>query len=69
MINRSIFQSYIITFFLFFLFTSSSSSEIIKKFSILGNEELQMKQLMFSNLKIGEQISQNKLNKALKDLY
>ncbi len=70
MINRSIFQSYIITFFLFFLFTSSSSSEIIKKFSILGNERVADETIiMFSNLKIGEQISQNKLNKALKDLY
>ena len=70
MINRSIFQIYIITFFLFFLFTSSSSSEIIKKFSILGNERVADETIiMFSNLKIGEQISQNKLNKALKDLY
>ena len=70
MINRSILQSYIITFFLFFLFSSSSSSEIIKKFSILGNERVADETIiMFSNLKIGEQISQNKLNKALKDLY
>ena len=70
MINRSILQSYIISFFLFFLFTSSSSSEIIKKFSILGNERVADETIiMFSNLKIGEQISQNKLNKALKDLY
>ncbi len=56
--------------FLFFLFTNSSISDVIKEFSIEGNKRVANETIiMFSNLKIGDQISQNKLNDALKDLY
>ena len=56
--------------FLFFLFTNSSFSDVIKEFSIEGNNRVANETIiMFSNLEIGDQISQKKLNEALKDLY
>ncbi len=68
--NRLIFKNFILFLFLFFSFTTYSFSEIIKKFTITGNNRVADETIiMFSNLKIGDSINQNKLNKALKDLY
>ena len=57
--------------FLFqFLFFSNANSDTIKKFAIKGNERVSNETIvMFSNLEIGEQIDDFKLNNSLKDLY
>ena len=62
-------------FFVFLLFFYLSSfnisySETIKKFNIKGNERVSDETIiMFSNLEIGDNIDQDKLNSALKELY
>ena len=54
----------------YFLIITNSFSEIIKKFNITGNERVSNETIiMFSKLKFGEEINQNKLNDALKELY
>ena len=56
--------------FLFFFLTSPSLSETIKNFKIEGNKRVADETIiMFSNLKIGDKLTKNKLNRALKDLY
>ena len=68
--NKINFKNYLLLIFLYFLFTNSSLSEVIKKFNIEGNNRVADETIiMFSNLKIGDQITRNKLNNALKDLY
>ena len=53
-----------------FFIISSAISEIIKDFKIIGNERLSKETIiMFSNLKIGENVNQNDLNNSLKDLF
>lgn len=53
-----------------FFIISSAISEIIKDFKITGNERLSKETIiMFSNLKIGENVNQNDLNNSLKDLF
>ena len=54
----------------YFLIITNSFSEILKKFNIIGNERVSNETIiMFSKLKLGEEINQNKLNDALKELY
>ena len=68
--NKINFKNYLLLIFLYFLSTNSSLSEVIKKFNIEGNNRVADETIiMFSNLKIGDQITRNKLNNALKDLY
>ena len=68
--NKINFKNYLLLIFLYFLLTNSSLSEVIKKFNIEGNNRVADETIiMFSNLKIGDQITRNKLNNALKDLY
>tara|TARA_B100001027_G_scaffold214329_1_gene186368 strand:- start:1435 stop:3684 length:2250 start_codon:yes stop_codon:yes gene_type:complete len=68
--NKKIIPIYLQITFLFFFFTSYSLSDVIKNFNIEGNVRVADETIiMFSNLEIGEQISQKKLNNALKDLY
>ena len=57
--------------FFFQIFISNFSySETIKKFDISGNVRVSDETiLMFSNLEIGDEIDQSKLNAALKELY
>ena len=51
-------------------FFNKASSEIIKKFNIIGNERVSKETIiMFSNLEIGDDIDQLRLNNSLKDLY
>ena len=53
----------------FFIF-KISHSENIKNFQIIGNDRISNETiLMFSNLKIGQDINENNLNNALKELY
>ena len=68
--NKMYLKKNLLFVFLFFLFTNSSISDVIKEFSIEGNNRVANETIiMFSNLEIGDQISQKKLNDALKDLY
>ena len=68
--NKMYLKKNLLFVFLFFLFTNSSFSDVIKEFSIEGNNRVANETIiMFSNLEIGDQISQKKLNEALKDLY
>ncbi len=68
--NKTYLKKNLLFVFLFFLFTNSSISDVIKEFSIEGNNRVANETIiMFSNLEIGDQISQKKLNEALKDLY
>ena len=51
-------------------FFNKAISEIIKKFNIIGNERVSKETIiMFSNLEIGDDIDQLRLNNSLKDLY
>ncbi len=64
-LNKIIF---IIIIQLFFL--QNSYSDIIKKFEILGNDRITNETIiMFSSLNIGDEINENSLNEALKNLY
>ena len=68
-------KSYLINKFLIILlflsfFQTTSDAENIKNFVINGNDRVSNETIiMFSNLEIGENISDTTLNKALKDLY
>ncbi len=68
-------KSYLINKFLIILlflslFQTTSHAENIKNFVINGNDRVSNETIiMFSNLEIGENISDTTLNKALKDLY
>ncbi len=58
-----------LTIFQLFLF-QSSFSDVIKEFNIQGNERIADETvIMFSALKIGDNLSQDILNDALKNLY
>ena len=51
-------------------FFNKASSEIIKKFNIIGNERVSKETIiMFSNLQVGDDIDQLRLNNSLKELY
>ena len=53
-----------------FFFFNLSYSDSIKKFEIYGNDRISDETiLMFSNLEIGQDINENDLNDALKELY
>ena len=60
----------IIIFLLNFFINQSAFSEIIKNFEIKGNFRVSNETvIMFSNLKIGDNVTKNDLNEALKNLY
>ena len=60
----------IIIFLLNFFLYQSAFSDIIKNFEIKGNFRVSNETvIMFSNLKIGDNVTKNDLNEALKNLY
>ena len=60
----------IIIFLLNFFLFQSAFSDIIKNFEIKGNFRVSNETvIMFSNLKIGDNVTKNDLNEALKNLY
>ena len=60
----------IILFFLNIFFITKAFSETINKFNIQGNNRVSNETvIMFSSLKIGDNINQNTLNNSLKQLY
>ncbi len=59
-----------ITIFLNLFFINFANSDIIKNFNITGNERVSDETvIMFSSLEIGNKITNDELNKALKKLY
>ena len=57
------------TFYIFF-FYSTAVSEIVDKIEILGNERIPNETIiMFSDVKIGDNLNNTDLNNILKDLY
>ena len=60
----------IIIFLLNFFICQTAFSQIIKNFEIKGNFRVSKETvIMFSNLKIGDNVTKNDLNEALKNLY
>ena len=54
----------------FFIFSSSSFGEIIEKIEITGNNRISNETiLMFSKVRTGQEVNNNKINQILKDLY
>ena len=55
---------------IFFTISSTSFSEIVKDIKVKGNDRVSDKSIeMFSNIKIGDDVDQDKLNQILKDIY
>jgi len=60
----------IFLFFIFFLYSKIVFSQVVKDIVINGNDRIPSETiLMFSNVKIKDDINENKLNLILKDLY
>ena len=52
-----------ITIFLFFLFNSVATGEVVNEFQIKGNERVSKDSIkMFSNINVGDDINKNDLN-------
>ena len=57
-------------FFLLFLLSSNANSVILTNINVDGNDRISNETIkMFSNVKIGDDLSENDLNKILKKLY
>ena len=60
----------LIIFIFFISFIKNLSADTIQKFEISGNDRISKETIiMFSNIKIGENVDNNILNKVLKSLY
>ena len=60
----------ILFFFPHFLFFQSIKAEIVNEFNIIGNQRVSDQTIiMFSNINVGDDIDNNDLNNALKELY
>ncbi len=69
--NKIYFIKKTLIIFIFFIsFIKNLSAETIQKFEISGNDRISKETIiMFSNIKIGENVDNNILNKVLKSLY
>ena len=68
-INSKMFKI-VIFFFLIFFQVGATLAEIIKNIDVKGNERVSKETIInFSDLKIGDDISETMLNNSLKDLY
>ena len=57
-------------FVIFCLFITSASSEILKKIEITGNKRISSETIIiFSEIKINDQIDKSILNEVIKNLY
>ena len=57
-------------FIIFCLSITSASSEILKKIEITGNKRISNETIIiFSEIKINDQINKSKLDKVIKNLY
>ena len=54
----------------FFIFSSFSFGDVIKRIEIIGNNRISNETiLMFSKVNTGQEVDNNKVNQILKDLY
>ena len=68
--NYLIFKKYFIYLIFFFFFNNLSKAEVIKEFQIIGNDRVSDQTvIMFSKLEIGDQVDNNSLNLALKEIF
>ena len=68
--NYLICKKYFIYLILFFFFNNLSKAEIIKEFQIIGNDRVSDQTvIMFSKLEVGDQVDNNSLNLALKEIF
>ena len=69
-ISNYILKNFIFVILIKILFFSNAYSEILKKIKVEGNKRISDETVvMFSSLKLGDEINSSKLNDALKDLY
>ena len=67
---KTIYKINILFLFFFLIFWSSSRAEIINKIIVEGNQRISAETIkMFSGVSINNDLSENDLNKILKDLY
>ena len=65
-----ILKNNIFSLLFYFLITNISYSEVIKSIEINGNDRIADETvIMFSSLKIGDEVNQDILNNSLKELY
>ncbi len=65
-----IFKKFFFLIFFFFLIATKSSAQIIKKIEIIGNERISYETIiLFSKVKVNQNLEQNDLNEVLKNLY
>ena len=66
----AIMKKFLLILFFIFIGTISSFADILKKIEIIGNDRVSKKTIInFSELKIGDDINSQILNKSLKNLY
>ena len=64
------FKNLSIITFTFFLLINSSFAEVISKLKVIGNERVSIQTIInFSELKIGDDLTKNILNRSLKKIY
>ncbi len=69
-LNKMFKKFIIVTLFSTFFLQNFSSAEVIKSFKITGNERISSETvILFSGLKINDDINKNQLNESLKKLY
>ena len=67
---RTIFKIHILFLFFFLIFWSTSKAETINKIIVEGNQRISTETIkMFSGVSINNDLSENDLNKILKNLY
>ncbi len=60
----------LISFWFLFFFHNNTNAETVKNINIIGNERVSNETiLLFSSIKIGDKITNDKLNQIVKDLY
>ncbi len=68
--NYLIYKKYFIYLIFFFFFNNLSKAEVIKEIQIIGNDRVSNQTvIMFSKLEIGDQVDNNSLNLALKEIF
>ena len=68
--NYLIYKKYFIYLIFFFFFNNLLKAEVIKEFQIIGNDRVSDQTvIMFSKLEIGDQVDNNSLNLALKEIF
>ena len=68
--KNKIFKNFIFITMSFFVFTCLSYAEVVKKITIKGNQRISIETIkVFSSIKVGDEISTDKLNEIVDNLY